>query len=69
MKNQVYISLAEYTRLKQAEHKLEALEANGVDNWVGFPNAMDDYNDEGEDYWVGFPNAMDDYNDEGEDYE
>jgi len=48
MRDHIYISLTEYKKLKNAENKLDALESNGVDNWIGFDIAMQDYNNDDE---------------------
>ena len=37
----IEISLAEYKDLLAKEAKLECLEACGVDNWVGYSDAME----------------------------
>lgn len=37
----VTISLKEYLELQKDSLKLQALEEAGVDNWSGYPNAMD----------------------------
>jgi len=41
----IKISLAEYKDLLDKELKLECLECNGVDNWVGYSDALCEYED------------------------
>jgi len=41
---QVTISRKEYDRLLAAEAKLDALESHGVDNWIGYSDAMEELN-------------------------
>lgn len=41
MSGEVTIPRAQFERLLEAEMKLEALEAAGVDNWSGFDHAME----------------------------
>lgn len=41
--DKVILTESEYMRLRIAEDKLDALIANGVDNWVGYDLAMEDY--------------------------
>ncbi len=36
----ITISLKEYNELIEAQKKLDALECAGVDNWVGYAEAM-----------------------------
>ena len=41
MGNSINISPEEYQRLTEADNKLDALEAAGVNNWEGYDEAMD----------------------------
>ncbi|MEM2159330.1 MAG: hypothetical protein QXN55_00035 [Candidatus Nitrosotenuis sp.] len=41
MANTITIATDEYERLQEAEKKLSALEAAGVDNWEGYDYAME----------------------------
>lgn len=44
----VTITRKEYERLLDSEHKLECLDAAGVDNWGGYGDAMEMYQEEGD---------------------
>jgi hypothetical protein len=44
----VTISKEEYESLLDDQHKLECLEAAGVDNWQGYSDAMEMYREEDE---------------------
>lgn len=46
MEDLVTISYSEYERLLKAEEFLEALKAAGVDNWSGYGDAWDMYEEE-----------------------
>lgn len=48
MQEAVTISYSEYERLLKAEEFLNALEAVGVDNWSGYGDAWDMYEEEEE---------------------
>ena len=41
MEEKITITQKEYEDLLEASHKLEALEAAGVDNWDGYDDAME----------------------------
>jgi len=41
--NRIFIEKSEYKHLLKCEGKLYALEKCGVDNWEGYPEAMDIY--------------------------
>lgn len=45
MEEQVTISKAEYRQLLKAQARLDCLEAAGVDNWGGYCEAMEYYED------------------------
>lgn len=45
-KDYVTIRRGEYEELLQAQRKLDALEASGVDNWEGYDEAMSELGDE-----------------------
>lgn len=45
----IQLTEAEYKKLKDAERKLRALEANGVDNWEWYDYAMESMEKEDED--------------------
>ncbi len=47
MEDLVTISYSEYERLLKAEAFLNALETAGVDNWSGYGDACDIYEEEG----------------------
>jgi hypothetical protein len=47
-KELVTITKREYERLTEAENKLECLYAAGVDNWIGYSEAMSMLNEEEE---------------------
>ena len=42
----VTISVNEYQRLQEYSHKLSCLESCGVDNWSGYSEAMQMFNEE-----------------------
>ena len=42
----VTIPLSEYNELKESDKFLDALRAAGVDNWIGYEEAQDIYNEE-----------------------
>ncbi|QBX32938.1 hypothetical protein [Enterococcus phage vB_EfaS_PHB08] len=46
MQDTVIISYSEYERLVKAEAFLNALEAAGVNNWSGYGDALDMYEEE-----------------------
>lgn len=48
MEETVTITKREYDRLVRAREKLGCLEACGVDNWDGYSDAMEMYNEEEE---------------------
>ena len=43
MEEQVTISKAEYRELLNIQARLDCLEASGVDNWCGYDEAMEYY--------------------------
>jgi hypothetical protein len=43
MTREIKITVEEYDRLLKSELKLECLENQGVDNWDGFDDAMNEY--------------------------
>ena len=43
MEEQVTISKSEYHRLLKAQARLDCLEGAGVDNWCGYDEAMEYY--------------------------
>ena len=44
--NTITISITEYEELSRDARKFECLEAMGVDNWCGWDDAMEMYNEE-----------------------
>lgn len=42
----VTIPLSEYNELKESDKFLDALRAAGVDNWIGYEEAQEIYNEE-----------------------
>lgn len=43
----------EYEQLKSDQKKLQALESNGVDNWIGYEDSMKIAEEEEEDFLTG----------------
>lgn len=43
MLNELMLTLEELQKLMRSELKLECLIQNGVDNWVGYGDAMEQY--------------------------
>jgi hypothetical protein len=45
MEQTITISTKEYTELKESQYFLESLQANGVDNWEGYGDAIEYYHE------------------------
>jgi hypothetical protein len=42
----IMVAVDEYLRLTERDDMLSALEAHGVDNWIGYEEAVSTYNEE-----------------------